>query len=378
VLRGGVGNVLYFFLWTALIAIGAASLDKVGPDPGWHVFTDWTGLVSVMSQMQAQVRRIDPLYNGSAAFNIGPFNPATKTFLWTGFHWSPEIFLSRAALLGFAVLLALLAALFFDRFDPARRGWLKTNKQKPVRRGETAELLLAPLLATPSAQSLHHFQMASHSIAHLPPVSHPGSRQVSRMRISALVLAELRLMLKGHAWWWKAVAAALWIACVASPLTQARSDAIVFAWLWPVLLWSPMGTRETQWNTGALIFSAPRAVPRQFLAIYVAGVLVAVLTGSGLGLHLLMARDFDGLAAWVAGACFIPAMALALGAVSGTRKFFEALYTAWWYIGPLHHIRGLDFMGTTAQSSTPAGYLAAAAVLLLAAYSWRKVKLAHS
>jgi ABC-type cobalamin/Fe3+-siderophores transport system ATPase subunit len=91
-----------------------------------------------------------------------------------------------------------------------------------------------------------------------------------------------------------------------------------------------------------------------------------------------VARDFAGLIAWTAGALFIPALALVLGVATGSRKFFEALYTAWWYVGPLHHIRNLDFMGTTAASSTPAAYLAAAALLVLAAYSLRKLRLAYA
>jgi hypothetical protein len=158
----------------------------------------------------------------------------------------------------------------------------------------------------------------------------------------------------------------------------ARSGLIVAAWLWPLLAWSHLGTREAQFSTGTLIFSAPRAMPRQLLASYVAGVLLALLTGSGLAMHLLWLRDFTALAPWVAGAFFIPALALALGVVAGTRKPFEALYTAWWYIGPLHHIRPLDFMGTTAQSSTPAGYFFSAALLVLIAYLWRKVRLGRA
>jgi hypothetical protein len=71
-------------------------------------------------------------------------------------------------------------------------------------------------------------------------------------------------------------------------------------------------------------------------------------------------------------------MALALGVTTGTRKFFEALYTAWWYVGPLHHTPQADFMGTTAQSSTPVPYLAAAALLVFIACTWRAVKLANA
>jgi hypothetical protein len=44
----------------------------------------------------------------------------------------------------------------------------------------------------------------------------------------------------------------------------------------------------------------------------------------------------------------------------------------------MHHIRQIDFMGTTAASSTPIPYLAATVLLVLVAYSWRKVKLASA
>ena len=187
--------------------------------------------------------------------------------------------------------------------------------------------------------------------------------------------AELKLLLRGYAWWWYAGAAGAIAGCLFSPLEDARAGVILFAWLWPLLIWSKLGTNEQMFSTGALIFSAPHAATRQLLATYAAGVMVAMLTGGGLGIHLLLARDFAGLGAWAAGALFIPALALALGVATGTRKFFEALYTAWWYIGPLHHTPGADFMGTTAGSSTPAAFLLAAVGLVVVAYAWRKVKL---
>lgn len=73
----------------------------------------------------------------------------------------------------------------------------------------------------------------------------------------------------------------------------------------------------------------------------------------------------------VAGALFIPSLALALGIWSGGSKTFEVIYVVWWYIGPAHQIPGLDFMGTTAASSSPAVYSMAAVLLLMAAY-WRR------
>jgi hypothetical protein len=144
-----------------------------------------------------------------------------------------------------------------------------------------------------------------------------------------------------------------------------------------VLSWSQLGTREAQFSTQALIFSAPHAFPRQLLSSWTAGVLLAMLTGGGLGLRLILARDAQGFFAWTVAALFIPALALALGVCTESRKPFEAIYTVWWYTGPLHHIPELDFIGTDPASSTPVRYLEATIALLLIACLWRRVRLSR-
>jgi len=371
VLRGGVGNIVYFFLWTSLIAFGAGSLDSAASLGPLHPVVDYTGIATVMGQMQSQVHGMDPSYSGGASFSVGGLKPTTKTFLWNGLIWTPALAFGRAMLFAMAAALALVAALFFDRFDPARAGWLAQKKPKAMQEADGREGALAQRA---SEETTAQFTLQRRSAAQLASLSRAGSRT----RFFTLVRAELRLMIRGHAWWWYTVAAGLFIACLASPLDVARSGVIVVAWIWPALIWSQMGTREAQYATGSLVFSAPRPVPQQLMATYAAGVLVAVLAGGGLGVHLLLAGDVAGLAAWAAGAFFIPALALALGVTTGTRKFFEALYTAWWYAGPLHHTPQADFMGTTAQSSSPFGYLAAAVLLLLIACTWRAVKLANA
>jgi len=67
-------------------------------------------------------------------------------------------------------------------------------------------------------------------------------------------------------------------------------------------------------------------------------------------LRLLLARDWAGLLGFAVGAVFISSLALAMGVWSGTGKLFEAVYIIWWYIGPLHHDRNLDFMFTSPKS----------------------------
>ncbi|MES2392276.1 MAG: hypothetical protein V4555_11590 [Acidobacteriota bacterium] len=59
-----------------------------------------------------------------------PWREIDHTFLWPGLQWSTTILLSRAAWLVAAFSLTLLAALFFDRFDPARELPLQFRRKK--------------------------------------------------------------------------------------------------------------------------------------------------------------------------------------------------------------------------------------------------------
>jgi hypothetical protein len=365
VLRGGIGNVLYFFLWTVLLVFGVSSVTARPEASRPNPYGDVTGVATIMGQMQARLHQIDPAYKGGAFFTVGGLEPTTMTFVWTGIRWNSDIVVGRTMWFAIAVGLALIAALFFDRFDPAR------STARAVRRSKTAPLPeITSAEIEPSQQAV--------TIAHLTPLSGSIAKRGSSSRFFTLVLSELRLMLRSHGRLWYLVAAGLFIACIASPLGAAREFVLPVAWIWPALVWSQMGTRERQHNTGSLILSAPHAATRQLMAMYVGGVLMSGVTGVGLALRLLLAGDLSGLFAWGAGALFIPALALAFGVLTESRKPFEALYTAWWYIGPLHHIRKLDFIGTTAQSSTPLGYTLAAALLIAVACFWRNARAAHA
>jgi len=125
-------------------------------------------------------------------------------------------------------------------------------------------------------------------------------------------------------------------------------------WIWPVLLWSAMGTRETRQQTSGFIFSAAHPLRRQFSAAWLAGFVVALLMAAGAALRMLIARDWTGAVGCAVAAAFIPTLALAMGVWSGTSKLFEAVYVIWWYIGPIHHDRALDFMFTSANTFSPA------------------------
>ncbi len=360
VLRGGAGNVIYFFVWTALLAAPVASLDKGATVSRAAYFSDFTGIVSIMGQMQQDLHKIDPHYTHGSALTIGD-TQTTRKFLWTGLRGSPALYLSRVTCVLLAVGLALLASLFFHRFDPARE-WFSRKARKErepaVANGEPVVTFTSPPQAA----------------AHLTPLQ----RSQNAASLPRLVLAELKLMLKGHRWWWYAVAAGLFVASLVSPLEATHGGIAIVALLWPVLLWSQMGTREARFGTASLIFSSEGSLWRQLPAVWLAGVVVAAVTNGGLGIRLMAARDGHALTAWIACTLFVPSLALALGIWSGTSKTFEAVYTVWWYVGVANHMPGMDFLGTTAESARPAMFLMMAAALVVASYLGRRAKLAYA
>jgi hypothetical protein len=321
---------------------------------------DPTGLQLLYRSSRQTLHALDPTSDNNFHFSLTIGGEHTvRTFPWNGIDWTTNVLLIRLGWIAVGVAIAYAASVFFHRFDPAR-SWFKSRAASAVTPPASAGQESA------SSQPL--------TAAHLSPLPQTGSG-VSFFRI---VSAELRLMLKGKRWWWYLVAAGLAVACVFAPLDAARGGVLVAAWLWPIFVWSPMGSREARHATESLIFSSARALSRQLPAIWSAGVLVALFAGGGVGARLLIIGDHNGFAAWLAGAVFIPTLALALGVWTGGSKAFEAIYIIWWYMGPAHHIPGIDFMGTTAASSTPVPYLIATVFLLGATYWRRRSRMAYA
>ena len=136
--------------------------------------------------------------------------------------------------------------------------------------------------------------------------------------------------------------------------------------------------REVRDQTSQLLFSAPHPIARQLPAAWLAGVTLALLTGSGFGARVLLSGDLRGLLAWLTGALFIPTLALALGVWSGSSKLFEIVYLLLWYVGPMHATLQLDFMGSapgTAATSVPVAYFALTLAIAAAAVLGRKRQL---
>lgn len=322
VLRSGFGNVLWCFVaLTAMIAGQSAGAPLGGL--GVHVFA-----ASVRDEFAAQGIRVTEVAIGLMYADDPP-----RAVGFSGVDFSAAFAGQRLVAVLLAIAVAAVPALWFGRFDPAR----------------------AVVPAVPTAVTVTAVQ---------PFVSYQMVLSKARVRrgraLARLVAGETRILVAGVSrWWWLGVAA-LVVAGAAAPV-RASGPLLIAAWIWPVLIWSRLGTRAAEAGVEGLLGGYPSPV-RRALAQWLAGVALTALVGAGAGARLAAAGD---LAGWLAGVVFIPALALALGLVSRTHRLFQAIYPPLWY-AVLNDIRGLDFMGALPGGPPPILVGGAAALLVTA------------
>jgi ABC-type transport system involved in multi-copper enzyme maturation permease subunit len=316
-LSSGFGNIIYFFLFIMIIALGDM-LRKINPA------LEPMGAGLLQQSMGAAAKAAFPDYD--SGFMLGSTDsPIKGIFHWSGVDWTPDIVLIRLTFFGIAIALTLLASIFFDRFDPSR--------SKPSRR---------KMAATPLMPETVIVKQTLSQPVHLTPLK----ASQNNFAFKRVLISELKLLLKGQRWWWYAGVIGLFIASLISPVESVRANVLPFAWIWPILIWSGMGNREMQNNTQQMVFSSAAPLRRQLPASWLAGFIVAILTGSGAAIKLLSAGDGVGLLAWLSATLFIPSFALALGVWSNSHKLFEVLYVTMWYVGPMNNVYAVDYIGT--------------------------------
>jgi hypothetical protein len=351
-LRGGLGNVVFFFLWTFSLAT-AVPESRVGLPIG-----DALGMSTVMPSLEQACAQdfadYDPRKGLSAGINFSPKTRTVRPFTFPGVRWTPLLLAQRLAWLGIAALLTLVAAALFDRFDAARAAPARHRRRRAGARagGETAAAAPEPARTSASIASL---------------TSAPRAE-----RIAPMVRAELALLLRGQGRWWHAGALVLALVCLFVPLAGVRGVALPLAAIWPLLAWSSLGWREIRFGTAAMLFAAPRPLRRQLFATWLAGaLLVAAATGT-YGVRVALAGDLGSLTGWLAGVVFIPSFALASGVWTNSGKLFEAAFLALWYVGPLQRVPALDFLGAVPDAhTTHAAFFVLGLILLALAYAGR-------
>jgi ABC-type transport system involved in multi-copper enzyme maturation permease subunit len=203
-LAGGFGNLVYFFGFVMIIPFAMES-EIIKTNPA----VEPLGMALLKDDMSYEVLQVFPDYDGS--FMLGGLEtPITGTFTWMGIDWTSSVIVTRFAYIGLAVLVTLVGALFFDRFDPSRRRPRKTQTRS---NGS---------LATPEPASVSQA---------LPAIRlTPLDRSAGGFRFISVLLAELKLLVKGQKWWWYAGAVGLIIASLVNSIDVTREYVLPMAW----------------------------------------------------------------------------------------------------------------------------------------------------
>lgn len=359
-LRGGLGNIVYFILVMAMLS---SQIFETGNVIGLKTYTESMR----HSAMAAYPESVGPEGRMNMGIQIRGDGELVhlKTFEWNGPEYSIGMLLGRLLVIGLAFGLAGLASLTFDRFDSARATEPVRKKQSYLDKLVTRiEELLSPSRPAPPAGA----------ISRLTPLA----ASATTPRLFKTVMAELKIMLKGQHGIWYLGTLTLIVVGALVPMSAGQAVVLPIAWLWPTLIWSQMGCREVRQGTNQYIFATARPVGRQLPATWLAGVMVALIVGGGVGLHLIIVGNWHGLFAMLAGAIFVPALALACGTWTSGSRLFEVLYLFWWYAGPLNKAPGLDYMGATGELHTQGmtiGYAVVTMILLGFAFLGRRRQL---
>ena len=331
VLSGGVGNIAWFFVWMICVITGQGA-----PLGGM-------GAVTATMRIAMTAQHLPPAGEFSVGFT--KVDHPLHTFIWHGLQPSGGFITGRLVLIVIAAVLAALPAIWFGRFDPARTR--PRRGDAPVPDGET---LGTPAPATGQAARL------TASPAYKPL---PAGATRSVLAAGRLLAGEARILVQGTPRWWWLVTAAINIASLAVPASIVKpvgaSTALLLsaAWIWPALIWSRLSTQCHENGLDTLLGAYP-GVYRQVAAEWAAGLMLTALAGLGPLLRMAASGDGPRTAAWIAGALFIPALALMLGTASRTHRMFQALYVILWYAA-VNQVKAADYMGTVLVNGRPAG-----------------------
>lgn len=316
VLRSGAGNIIWCFGFLTLFVAGLGA----------------TGLAAVGASLGADLRAQHPeVASTEISVGLTTEDDRLETFHWSGLYVTGELAAWQLGWLVLAVLIATVPALWFSRFDPARQ-------PRPARSRSAVSPAESTVATIPDAGPAARF-------------TRPAAPAVRGNPILGMVAGELRLLLKGRSGWWWLGLGGITVAGLAAPAGSGL--VLLLAWIWPVLLWSRLGTQAAEHGVH-LLTDAGHAPHQRLLSEWAAGVAVAALTGAGPLLRMLLSGDFAGAAAWSGGAAFIPSLAILLGTLSRSARLFQLTYLMLWY-SVLNNVPATDVMGAVRDGDRLAG-----------------------
>lgn len=331
-LKGTTGNILFFFLW---LILSVMSLEK--PDS----FIDIFGIDVIRSDMVNEAGFVyGEMVNGNdgGSFGYYPMNQPALTFEWQGIDWSLTKHFKRGLWIVGAILLTLLSTVMFNAFPPNNKSssWLFLRESKNSRD--------------------QRFEM--------PSISLTSIVKTNRVNLMKVVQYESLFLIKKMSLWWHLVTIAIILFCLFAPMSFVKAWLPVMM-IWPLSAWSHINVKEKRYGVIELLRTTCSPI-YPFFAAWVSGVCIATIVSLGVIIRFLIAGDYLQLLCWLIACFFIPALASALGAWSGSEKMFEVIYMIWWYLGPVNGMSYVDFSGVATPA--PLMYSAMTIILLAIAY----------
>jgi len=325
-LRGGFGNTFYFFIWVSSIV---------------HSVEGSTGVGTLLKQLEADVLAKFPAEQTSSNIGITSNEESVTTFVWEGISLTSSHLLSMLPIFAIAIFALGLAHVFFDRF-----------KQSPRSQSDHSNASLLTKL--------------------IDKVGKLGDKLlVSISQFSAISRQwrlEVLLLIKGLSNYWYVGLIGLSIAQLFVSQTILTTVLIPASWLYCVLVLSPLGSQSRTNNTKELMAYCSFSSSKQTMSLFFAACFILFLS-TLVGLtRLVMLSQWLIVAQIFIGIGFSVALALFCGTMTQTRRTFEVVYPAFWYVGPMQSALYVDYFGVNSQASWQANmplYVLAATLILL-------------
>jgi hypothetical protein len=361
-LRSGFGILLWGF-GSFVLYVATQVLLRVAPSAAFDPF----GLVAGSRAMRADVLAQHPAATDPVIIvGLVTREEQPARFTWeAGLGVDTPLVAQRSGLLLLAALLAVLPALWFNRFDPAARRpggnilQIEDGIRRlralvdPARRSAaraTAAVTTDPTMTAPGTAGTAPAAVAEAAVRPTTGRFTPAAHARPLVR---LVVGEFRVLLGGVPLWWLLGALALAVVAAIVPTSAVANPLLPLAWLWPVLIWSRLGTQRFTHHVDPLIVSAPAAW-RRLLAEWLAAVLLTAAVGLLPLLRFAAAAEYASVTRWLATVAFIPTLALTLGTLSRGPRLFQAIYVVIW-LGAVTGERAVDFLGAVREGDQPVG-----------------------
>ena len=342
-LMGKGGDVLYFFLWTAQLGVGAtAAIHSTSWNP--LLLLDFSGIGAIVGMVQ-QALPSDGLVIGG-----GDVNASLAALLLPDGLWSAQAAWTRVGSALLALLPLLPALLLFHRFSPDR------VKVRAGRSGWSPLALLNGWLLPCARLVQPLFGLA----ARVPGI---GGRALALLALTlatnpAALVAALALLVLG---------------CVAG---AAQLGAVIIAatLAWGILI-SEISVRDVQHDIDGLNAATPGGRVQAYAAQWLASILLALLFTAPVLLRWLAIAPLRA-AALLSGVLALAAAAGLLGSLSRTARLFLALFLFGIYVATqARDVAALDVVGFNGAATvlTVVGYLLTG-VLLFCGGMWIESK----